>query len=296
MQPLSAPRRPADPAPARDPAPSRLSYRYQRWMLTPAIRLALRIGVPFAVVFAVTSAFMADEGRRDAFNLFLSDRWASFQERPEFMVGAMAIDNAGPSLAQDIREVVPIDFPVSSFDLDVDQIRDVITGLDPVKWASVRIRPGGILQIDVVERQPAIVWRTREGLALLDETGAHVNMLDARTLRPDLPLIAGDGADLRVEEAMALFRVARPLETRLRGLVRVGERRWDVVLDRGQRIQLPEDLPVQALERVIALDQAQRLLEKDLSVVDMRLPGRPTLRMNQEAVKDWWRLRQIAER
>ena len=36
-----------------DPAPSRWSYRFQRLMLTPLFRLALRAGIPFCLTFAV---------------------------------------------------------------------------------------------------------------------------------------------------------------------------------------------------------------------------------------------------
>ncbi|MFT7596745.1 MAG: cell division protein FtsQ [Paracoccaceae bacterium] len=282
-------------APARDPAPSRLSYRLQRWMLTPGIRLGLRIGVPVCLVLVLSSAFLASEKRRDALNLFVAEMRSSIQDRPEFMVGLMAIDGAGRSLAEDIREVVPLDFPVSSFDLDPEQIRQVVAGLDPVKSASVRIRPGGVLQIDVTERQPVVVWRTHDGVVMLDETGAHVDALTARAARPDLPLIAGEGADSHVAEALALLAAGRPLGDRLRGLVRIGARRWDVVLDRGQRILLPPDSPVHALERVIALSDGSDLLERDVAVVDMRLASRPTIRMSKQAVKDWWRIRQLNE-
>ncbi|MFD2844725.1 cell division protein FtsQ/DivIB [Paracoccus cavernae] len=61
----------------------------------------------------------------------------------------------------------------------------------------------------------------------------------------------------------------------MRGLERVGERRWDLVLDRGQRIMLPVDGPLPALERVIALDKAQDVLGRDVAVVDMRSEGVP---------------------
>jgi len=276
-----------------DPAPSRLNYRVQRWLLTPGIRLGLRIGVPFCLCFALGSGFMADQARRDALTVFLSDLRASIQERPEFMVGLMAIDGAGSNLSEDIREAVALDFPVSSFDLDLEQIRERIVGLDPVEAASVRIRPGGILQVDVDERQPAVIWRSRAGLSMLDESGIHVDQLAGRTTRPELPLIAGQGADRAVGEALALIAAARPLAERLRGLVRVGERRWDVVLDRGQRILLPPDRPVRALERVLALDEVRELLERDVTVIDMRLRARPTVRMTGDAVEDWWKIRRI---
>lgn len=285
MQPVGHPR--------RDPAPSRLSYRIQRWMLTPGIRIALRVGVPFCVTLALASGFMADPTRRDALNMFVADVRASIEQRPEFMVNLMAIDGAGEDLALDIREVVALDFPTSSFDLDLGQIRDTIAGLDPVKAVGVRIRPGGILQVDVTERRPVVAWRTRDGIEMLDEAGVRVGDLEARAIRPDLPLIAGEGADACVGEALALIAATRPLGERLRGLVRIGERRWDVVLDRDQRIQLPEKQPVRALERVIALDAVQELLDRDVAVVDMRLGERPTVRMSAAAVGEWWRIRKM---
>ncbi|AHD10269.1 MULTISPECIES: cell division protein FtsQ/DivIB [Phaeobacter] len=276
-----------------DPAPSRLTYRIQRWMLTPGIRFGVRFGIPFCLVFVAGAAFMADDARRDRLQVMISDLRASIEERPEFMVNVMAIDGAGRSVAEDIREVVPIDFPISSFDLDLTQIRDEITGLDPVQTADVRIRPGGVLQVTVEERQPAVVWRSREGLALLDANGVHVAELGARNMHPDLPLVAGRSADDAIVEALRLFAVAKPLGPRMRGLVRIGERRWDLVLDRGQRIMLPAENPVPALERVIAVSEVRDLLERDVAAVDMRLAARPTVRMTENAVEDWWRIRQL---
>jgi cell division protein FtsQ len=64
----------------------------------------------------------------------------------------------------------------------------------------------------------------------------------------------------------------------------MGERRWDMVLDRDQRILLPETDPVAAMHRVVALDQAQDMLARDVSLVDMRLGSRPTLRLNTPAL------------
>ena len=56
------------------------------------------------------------------------------------------------------------------------------------------------------------------------------------------------------------------------------------VTDRDQRILLPAVQPVAALERVIAMHQAQGLLDRDVTVVDLRNPARPTLRLSQSAM------------
>lgn len=283
------------PAP-HDPAPTRLQFRVQRWLLTPGIRVLLKAGLPALAVLAGTGIFLASETRREALTDKVAGLRASIEERPEFMVNVMAIDGAGDGVAEDIREILPLDFPLSSFDLELGDIRDMVEGLDPVKSATVRIRPGGILQVDVTERVPVVVWRNRDGVELLDAAGVHVDTVAHRAAYPDLPLIAGAGAEGHVAEALELIAAADELSGRLRGLVRMGERRWDVLLDRDQRIMLPEDNPVQALERVIALSEAQDLLERDVEAVDMRLAARPTLRMTENAQKDWWQIRHQDEK
>lgn len=276
-----------------DPAPSRFQFRVQRWLLTPGFRFCLKVGLPALMVITAVSLFFASQERRDALTVFVAEIRASIEERPEFMVNLMAIDGANPGLAEDVREILSIDFPISSFDLDLDQIRGRIEGLDPVRSASVRIRPGGILQVDVTERVPVVVWRTFDGLEVLDETGVHVGEIAARAVRADLPLIAGKGADRAVPQALELFAAGEDLDDRLRGLMRVGERRWDVLLDRDQRILLPTDNPVQALERVIALSEAKDLFERDVVAVDMRLTARPTVRMSEAARENWWKIRHL---
>lgn len=268
----------------RDPAPSRMAYRFQRLWLTPIFRTLLRVGLPvFSLIFGA-ALFMSSEDRREAVVLKVSEIRRSIEERPEFMVNLMAIDGASEDLAQDVREILPIDFPLSSFDLDLQQLRELVAGLSAVDQVEMRVRSGGILQIEIVERLPAVVWRSREAIELLDAEGQRVAPLIARAERPDLPLLTGTGADRAVPEALALLAAASPIAGRVRGLVRQGERRWDLILDRDQRVMLPADNPVQALERVLALNSLQDILDRDLVAIDMRLKNRPTLRLAAPAV------------
>jgi cell division protein FtsQ len=269
-----------------DPAPSRWSWRLQRLMLTPGIRMTLRAGIPFCITLAAGTWYLADEGRRGAIQQTVAEARATIQSRPEFMVNLMAVDGAKDELATYIRESLPLDFPISSFDLDLTAMRATVTEISAVKSASVRIRPGGVLQIDVEQRKAVALWRTEDGLALVDENGIYVAGATSRHARPDLPLIAGEGANEHVKEALDLIQAGAPLGDRLRGLVRMGERRWDVVLDRNQRILLPAQDPQRALERVIALEGAQDILTRDVARVDMRLARRPTVQMTNEAAEE----------
>ncbi|PWE34053.1 cell division protein FtsQ [Maritimibacter sp. 55A14] len=279
---------------ARDPAPSRWSYRIQRMWLTPLYRGLLRKGLPvFLLLFAI-GWYVTDAERLEALQIWADDLRRSIEERPEFMVRLMKIEGASPELSGDIREIMPLDLPLSSFDLDLDHMRGEISGLDAVAGAELRVVSGGVLMVRVTERLPAVVWRSRRGLELLDAEGHRVAALERRGDAPELPLVAGEGAERAVPEALELIAAAAPISDRLRGLRRIGERRWDVVLDRDQRIMLPEHAPIAALERVIALDNsASDVLARDVTVVDMRDGRRPILRLTAEAMEELRRLRAL---
>ncbi len=289
MQPLTAqrhdPARRRGAAPLRrDPAPSRTAYRLQRLWLTPLFRAVFRVGLPaFVSVFAV-GLFLSDAARRDALVARFSDLRQSVESRPEFRVTEIAFSGVNDDVARALRMMMPISFPVSSFDLDLEGMRATLEGLDAVARADLRVAPGGVLNVTIEQRQPALVWRGRAGLEVVDAEGHRVAGISARDDRADLPLIVGDGAKAAAPEALALLAAAAPVGERLRGLVRIGERRWDVVLDRGQRILLPETGALGALQRVVALHRAQDLLNRAILTVDMRTPNRPTLRRMPDPV------------
>ena len=280
-----------DPHCKHDPAPSLLVYRINRLMLTPMFRVIVRLVLPVAAVCLGVWIYFSDASRRESVIEARNNLIDSVKNRPEFQLNLMAIEGASSSVAEDIREIIALDFPISWLDMDLDQIRDTVVGLDAVEHVTVHHRKGGILQLDVVERIPAVVWRTRQGLEVLDATGTLVGPLKARQDRADLPLIAGDGAADVVPEALAIIAASQPIAGRLRGLVRVGERRWDLIMDRKQHILLPSEAPVAAVERVIVLHQANDLLARDLTRVDMRIGTRPSLRLADHAMREFVRLR-----
>lgn len=269
---------------ARDPAPSRLVYRLQRLWLRRGVRLALRWGLPLALLVGAAGLWLSDPQRQEGLRLHIATLRDLIEDRPEFMVQRLEIRGASPELAEALRAALDADFPQSSFDLDLEELRAEVLALHAVAGAELRIQPGGTLLVEVVERVPAVLWRQGAQLVLLDATGHPVGLTPARGDWPDLPLIAGEGADQAVAEGVALALAAAPLGARLIGLERRGVRRWDMVLDRGQRILLPETGALPALETFLALDEARDILARDITHVDLRDPARRVLRLSQAAM------------
>lgn len=280
--------------PRRDPAPSRLRYRLTRLWLRPWLRRAVNFGLPMLAGVLAAWTLLAEFDVRARLGAAAAGLREAVVDRPQFTIARFEIPDVSPDLAEAIRVAAFVTLPASSLEISVGQVRNRVEALDAVERARVRALPSGALEIRAIERIPVVVWRTRDRIELLDRAGVRVAEVDGRLRRPDLPLIAGPGADVHVPEALELLEGAAPVAGRVRGLVRVGERRWDLVLDRGQIIRLPEADPTAALSRVMALDASDQLLARDLAVVDMRDPQRPMLRLTDYAAEELRRLREMA--
>ena len=285
---------PEEPQRGFDPSPSRLRYRLSRLWLTPTIRHFVRVGLPILLMVGVLAIWLSDADRRAALVSVAASARASIENLPQFQVTAISVQSRSPEVAQGVEQLLGLSFPISSFQLDLAALRDAAEALDAVDRASVQVR-SGVLEVVIEERLPAMIWRNGTSLDLIDATGHRVARLASRNARPDLPLIAGAGAPAAIAEAHLLWAAAAPLHGRLRGLVRIGERRWDLVLDRDQRIMLPADGALGALEHVMALNMMpQDLLSRDVRVVDLRNPSRPTLRLSPDAMAELIRNRRAS--
>lgn len=277
-----------------DPAPSRLSYRVTRLWLTPIFRKALHLGIPLFALFAAVAWYLNDETRIAGLFDAASEIRREVENRPEFRVNVLGIDGASVEVTEEVRAALALTLPISSFDLDLDELRGRLEALPPVRTADLRIQSGGYLAVRIDERVPAAVWLTHEGLSIVDGEGVFVAGFGTRELAEPLPLLGGEGANLVVPEALALMEATRSLEDRVHGLVRMGERRWDVVLTNGSRILLPEVGARGALDRVLALDDMGEILSRDVTAVDVRNPGRLTVRLTDAAMEELHRLHTLA--
>jgi cell division protein FtsQ len=231
-----------------DPAPSLLSYRMQRLWLTPLFRALVRVGFPAFGIVGLGWMFLSQADNRDYLRVMVQQAKVSVQNQPMHQLQTLTIEGASPLLLEEIRAQFGKLFPISAFELDLEGMRGWIEGIPSVEHAAVLTSAGGLLSVQVTEIQPEFIWRSFEGLQLISAQGD--------LLRRD----------------------------RLRGLVRIGERRWDLVLLDGQTIALPEANPEQVLAQVIVLSAAQDLFERDILLMDFRNPRRPTLRLRPQAL------------
>ena len=262
----------------RDPAPSRLGYKFSRWMLSPFIKKLVLLGMPLIILLLPVFIFLKDQNNKNLLEEIVLDFYRKVIERPEFMLSALSIQGSSDSLHAEIREILGLNFPISSFDLDLADLRNRVLSLPPVETAEVRLEGGSILHVKVKEKVPALLLKDDTGIHVLNKNGDYIRPLLSTEYGSKLPVITGEGAQKAAAEAFILFSALYDKLDEVRGLVLVGGRRWNIVLKSGQVIMLPEKKSEQAVQKILILDKAEKILSRDIAVFDFRLPYRITLR------------------
>ncbi|MEM7237466.1 MAG: cell division protein FtsQ/DivIB [Pseudomonadota bacterium] len=291
MQPVkSDPTGRRRPAPPTGPGLSKATFRWQRDWGRRARRIAI-IYLPLAVVALIVWRVAADETLSGALRAEVNRVFEVAMEDPDLAVRKVEVLGGSDELHSRLTDQLGTIVGVPAMALDLRDLRSRIEELGAVRSARVELSTKGTLRVLVSERRPAALWRDPDGnLHVVDKSGVRISTAATRSARPGLILILGDGALDQVSEALRIMRAAPAFQPRLRALVRVGERRWDLVLDRDLRVLLPETGAPDAIARVMALHMGEdQLLERDLKVIDMRVPERPVLRMQDRAVETWKR-------
>ncbi len=94
----------------------------------------------------------------------------------------------------------------------------------------------------------------------------------------DLPLIVGPGAPEAAQVLLDALTDRPAIQSRVLAASRISERRWNLHMKNGTDVMLPEGHEVEALDRLLQLQQETELLDRPLQAIDMRLGDRLVLR------------------
>lgn len=159
----------------------------------------------------------------------------------------------------------------------VEGARRRIETLSWVEHVAVERRLPGTIYVDLTERRPFAIWQFQGKFQLIDRAGQVVTDEDIASFT-DLPLVVGSGAPAHASDMLNILAASPDLHARVAAIVRVGERRWNLQLKNHLTVMLPEGHEAAALSRLSVLQAQQKILDRPLVFVDMRLPDRLAVR------------------
>ena len=268
------PRTPAPVLPDRPLLPDRpgrwkLLLRRQRQLLRPALAGTVLLGAIFAI-----SLVMQSLGNGQNFRDRIGDATGQFGLR----VQTIRIDGRQKTLEEDVLQALGVHKGDAILGFSVAAARSRIEAINWVQTATIERRLPGTIVVQLVERRPFAVWQHEGKFTLVDRAGDIVTDSDVAAFAGLLPLVVGPGAPKATAALLEMLAVQPDLQARMIAAVRVGERRWNLRMNNGADILLPEGAEPQALAKLAALQASHALLDRPLAAVDLRLPDRLIIR------------------
>ena len=148
--------------------------------------------------------------------------------------------------------------------------------------ASISRRLPDTLAVNIEERRPVALWQRHGQFHAIDHQG---RVLATRKLErfASLPLVVGEGANVRVREMLQLSAAAGNLADQIEAGILISGRRWNIRFKSGETLALP-DTPTSAKAAMLRfarleadLAEDQKLLGGRYERFDMRVAGQMTI-------------------
>jgi cell division protein FtsQ len=166
----------------------------------------------------------------------------------------------------------------SIFSADLWNAQNRLNHLDWIASAEVHRRYPDAIFVSLVEKRPFALWQMpsstqgEEGpIAVVERSGAVITTRDVEKFR-HLPKLVGAGAPGTAADLVDAVQAHRAIAARIAAYARQSERRWNLILDDGVVVKLPEagwQKQLDALEHLI-IDEG--ILERDVTEIDLRSP------------------------
>lgn len=265
--PRVAPAAVATPA-RRRPGPMRRFVRVARNGAALLLAIAILGGSGWAIASGRAADWWAGL-RTDALTL-TADMGFSVQE--VVVVGRSVTDRNTIWRALEVQRGDPI------LSFDAGAAHERLAELPWIASVSIARRLPDTLHVAIQERVPTALWQQDGVVRLIDAEGIELTQDNLGAFGP-LPLVVGFGAETRAADLLSVLDDAPELAERMIAAVWVGNRRWDLRLDNGVTIQLPERDMAAALERLLAIEASDGLVDRDIATIDLRLTDRLVVRM-----------------
>lgn len=256
------------------------SRRRSLWRLKPLLLVTLGLIIASVIGWGVASGRFRDEYRAARLAFVRGTATIGFSVREIVVEGRHETPEGTLLAALGARRGTPILF----FNTAAAAAR--IERIGWVKTATVARRLPNEVLVRLVERQPFARWQIDGRIEVVDQDGTVLPGAKPGNYRA-LRLIVGQGAAPRAAPLFSMLMSEPALFRRVVAATWVGDRRWNLRLANGVAVELPEHHADAAWLHLANLERRQGLLEKAVTVVDMRLADRVTLELQPGAKADF---------
>lgn len=194
-----------------------------------------------------------------------------------FTVQEILVMGRGQTTRRELLDAVQAERGAPILTLDLDAAKQRLEALPWIRSATIeRMLPNTVF-ITVAERTPFALWQNKGQFALIDSEG-KVIIKEGIERFADLFQVVGDDAPAHAATLLTMLATQPELLTEAKAAVRVGGRRWNILMNNGINVHLPEDNAETAWARLAEYERTHQVLDRDIKVLDLRIPDRLIVR------------------
>ncbi len=153
----------------------------------------------------------------------------------------------------------------NAYSVDLDALNNRILNVPEIKKSAVRRMPNGNLSVKVSLRRAVALWTNGQNFYPLSVDGKPIDK--PTDVRDDSYVLFRGKLPSDISE---ITNAAHNLVNYLDYMEWIEDRRWNMYTNNDVIIMLPEQNPVDAIAALITLNSNHGILDKDISVIDMR--------------------------
>jgi cell division protein FtsQ len=267
------------PALKRKPTRKPARRPTRRKLLPKNMKAALRIALPVALVSALVGAggWAWHSGAAARLGAAAGQEMTEASVRLGLSVNNVMVVGRNRAGRDEVARALGARRGAAILAFDPHAAKTRLEKLNWVRAAMVERRLPDTIYLRLSEREPMALWQADGRLALIDREGVVITRAHLGRWR-NLPMVVGSDASAGAEAIIEIVSRRPAVAEVVSAMVRVSGRRWDLRLKSGVIAQLPEDGAARAVAQLAELIARDRILERDIVAIDLRLPDRLVVR------------------
>lgn len=247
-----------------------------RWH-KPLLRGLLLAGC--ALVLAATTHIARSSGLTDRLRFVLTDQLVVATDALGMRVADIFTEGRHRTGASELYQILEPYYGQNVLTVDIAALQKRLQSLPWVRDAIVSRQLPDRLWAKLVEHRPIALWDTATGPTLVSDRGDIIRVAALGPYRA-LPILSGADAPAMAPDLVRLVASEPDLARRVTGAERVDGRRWNVFVDGRIEVRLPERGAADAWARLARLDSDTAILTRAVDAIDLRLPDRVVVRLD----------------
>jgi cell division protein FtsQ len=226
---------------------------------------------------------LASAGLVSQMTTWISEKSLQATAQTGFAIREVSVAGRSRTDPEELRCLLNVEEGAPIFGFDPAMAATRIASISWVEDVRIRRSLPDKITVNLTERVPVAMWQNDGSLAVIDREG-RVLTRDNLEEFSYLPLVIGKDAHKHIAALSVMLNAEPELTKYLESAVRIGERRWDLLLTGGTRVKLPEHAPEFALAALMKMHKDEKILDHQWISIDLRVENRAVFRPERAAI------------